>query len=93
MQLLLSVGSPVSTPRNHPTFYTLDVTHICLTLQPKLRYLGSEEGMTCLDKSRQTYMLAALKTKETCSKQNADKYNDIPQYKIGDLMMITNFEK
>ena len=38
-------------------------------------------------------MLAALNTKEACSKQNIDKYNDIPQYKIGDLIMIKNFNK
>ena len=38
-------------------------------------------------------MLAALNTKEACSKQNKDKYDDIPQYKIGDLFMIQNFDK
>ena len=38
-------------------------------------------------------MLAALNTKETCSMQNKDKYDDLPQYKIGDLIMIKNFDK
>ena len=38
-------------------------------------------------------MLAALNTKETCSKKNIDKYDDIPQYKIGDLIIIKNFDK
>ena len=37
-------------------------------------------------------MLVALNSKE-CSKQNRDKYNDIPQYKIGDLIVINNFDK
>ena len=52
--------------------------------------------MTHLDKLRQTYILAALNTKDTkeaCSKQNRDKYNDIPQYKIGHLIMIKNLDK
>ena len=31
--------------------------HLTMFLQPKLRYLGSDEGMSCLDKLRQTYML------------------------------------
>ena len=38
-------------------------------------------------------MLAVLNTKEACSKQNTDKYDDIPQYKIGDLIMIKNVDK
>ena len=83
MQLLHSTGSPMSIPRNSPIYYTLDVTHIYLTLQPffqpKLKYLGSDEGMANLDELGQTYMLAALNTKEACSKQNRDKYNDMPQ--------------
>ena len=33
-------------------------------------------------------MLAALNTKEAHSKQNKDKYDYIPQYKIGNLIMI-----
>ena len=44
--------------------------------------------MTHLDKLRQTYMLAALNTKEAHSKQNKDKYNKVPQYKTEDLIMI-----
>ena len=46
--------------------------------------------MIHLDESRQAYMLAALNTKEACFKQNKEKYDDIPQYKIGDLVMIKN---
>ena len=38
-------------------------------------------------------MLAALNTEEACSKQNKEKYDDILQYKIGDLVMIKNFNK
>ena len=37
-------------------------------------------------------MLAALNTKEAYSKQNRDKYDDITQYKIGDLIMIQHFD-
>ena len=67
--------------------------HHAAFLQPKLRYLGSGKGMTHLDKLKQTYTWAALNTKEAYSKQNIDKYNDIPQYKTGDLIMIKNFNK
>ena len=67
--------------------------HLTAFLQPKLRYLHSDEGMTHLDKLWQAYMLAALNTKESCSKQNKDKYDDVPQYKIGDLVKIKNFNK
>ena len=38
-------------------------------------------------------MLAALNTKEAHSKDNKDKYDNIPQYKIGDLVMIKNHDK
>ena len=62
-------------------------------MQPKLRYLALYEGVICLDKLRQTYVLAALTTKEAYSKQNKEKYDDVSQYKIGDLVMIKNFVK
>ena len=52
--------------------------HLAAFLQPKLRYLGSDKGMICLDKLRWTYMLAALNTKEVYSRQNIDKYNEKP---------------
>ena len=32
-------------------------------------------------------MLAALNTKESCSMKNRDKYYDIKQYKMGDLVI------
>ena len=67
--------------------------HLTAFLQPKLRYLGSNEGVMHLDKLKQAYMLAALKTKEGCFKQNIEKYDDIPEYKIGDFVMIKNFNK
>ena len=51
--------------------------HLVAFLQPKLRYLSSGKGMTHLDKLGQTYMLAAINTKEAHSKQNMDKYDDI----------------
>ena len=38
-------------------------------------------------------MLAALNTKEAHSKQNIDKWIDIPQHRIGDLIIIKNFDK
>ena len=59
-------------------------------LQSKLRYLGSDEGMTNLNKLWQTYILTALNTKEAHSKQ---KHDDIAKFKIGDLIMIKIFDK
>ena len=38
-------------------------------------------------------MLAALNAKEACSKQKCDKHNDIPKFKIRDLIMIKIFDK
>ena len=67
--------------------------HLAAPLQPKLRYLGLDEGMICLDKLRQGYMLAALNTKEPHSKKSKQIYDDIPNYKIGDLVMIRIFKK
>ena len=43
--------------------------HLAAFLQPKLRYLGSDKGITCLDKLRQTYMLASLDAEEAHSQQ------------------------
>ena len=62
-------------------------------LQPKLRYLGSDERMISLEKLRQAYMLAAVNKKEACSKQSKEKYDDIPQDKTGNLVMIKKFNK
>ena len=62
-------------------------------LQPKLRYLGSDKGMIHLDKLRQAYILAALNTREAHSKQSKEKYDDITQYSIGDLVIIKNIDK
>ena len=49
--------------------------------------------MICLDKLRQGYIVAALNTKEAHSKHSKQKYDDIPKYEIGDLVMIRNFDK
>ena len=38
-------------------------------------------------------MLAALNTKEAHSKLQCDKHDDVPHYKIGDLIMIKNLNK
>ena len=38
-------------------------------------------------------MLAALNTKEVGIKYSKQKYDDIPNFKIGDLAMIRNFDK
>ena len=38
-------------------------------------------------------MLAAQITKEGHSKQHINKYDNIPQFKIGNLIMINNFDK
>ena len=80
---------PNEHPQEYPHFlyfrHNWYLPHLAAFLQPKLRYLGSDEGTTCLEKLRETYMLAALNTKEACSIQNIHKYDDIPQYKIGRL--------
>ena len=57
----------MSTPRILPFLYfgcDPCPPHLAAFLQPEHRYLDSEEGMIQLDKLRQTYMLAALNTKE-----------------------------
>ena len=64
-----------------------------IILQPKLRYLGSDEGMIHLDKLRQDYMLVALHMKKACSKQSKQKYDDMPNYEKGDWVMIRKFDK
>ena len=51
-------------------------------LLPKLRYLGSDKGMTCLHKLRHTYMLTAPNTKEVHSEQKCDKHDDVPQLRL-----------
>ena len=52
-----------------------------------------DEGLIHLDKLQQTYMLAALNTREAQSKQTKQRYDDVPNYKIGDLLMIKNFDR
>ena len=68
MQQLHSIGFPVNIPKNNNTFYISYVTliyHIWKHfLQAKLRYLGLEEHMICLDKLRQSYALEDLNIKE-----------------------------
>ena len=44
---------------------------------------GVDKGMICLYKLRQVYMLAPLNMKEACSKQSKQKFDDVPNYKIG----------
>ena len=65
--------------------------------QPKLWYLGLEEGMIHLDKLRQIYILAALIMREAQSKLRRGTMMlpnyKIINYKIGDLVMIKNFDK
>ena len=38
-------------------------------------------------------MLVALNTKDAYSEQHKGKYYGIPHYKIGDLVMIRNYNK
>ena len=38
-------------------------------------------------------MLAALNTKEAHSKPKFDKHDNVPKFKIGDLIIIKNFDK
>ena len=52
--------------------------------------MGLGEGIICLDKLGQAYMLAALNMKKACSKHTKLKYDDVPNYKIVDLVMIRN---
>ena len=66
--------------------------HLAAFLQPKLRYLGSDQGMICLDKLRQAYMLASLNMRAAHWKESKQKYDDVPSYKIGDLVMIRHFD-
>ena len=79
--MLHTTGSPVSTHRNpHMFLYFGQDPYLpqhATFLQSKPRYLSSDEDKTCLDELRQTYMLAALNTREACSKQNKETYNDI----------------
>ena len=49
--------------------------------------------MTHLNELRQTYMLAAINTKEAHSKQKCDKHGDAPKFQISDLIMIKKFDK
>ena len=68
------------------------VPHLAVLLQPKLYYLGSDKGMIHLDKLRQAYMVASLNTREAQSKQPRWMYDDFPNYKIGDLVMLKNLD-
>ena len=38
-------------------------------------------------------MLAAINTKEAHSKQKCDKHDNVPKFKIGDLILIKNVDK
>ena len=91
-----SIAPLCNTPRI-ATFYIFRcdpyLPHLATFLMPKSRYLGLDEDMIHVDKLRQGYLQAALNTKEDHSKQNKEKYDDIPHYKIGDLVMIRNFDK
>ena len=59
--------------------------HLAAFLQPKLRYLGFDKGIIHLDKLK---LLAALNINKAHSRQGKQKYNGIPNYKTGDLVMI-----
>ena len=49
--------------------------------------------MTHLNKLWQTYMLVALNTKEASFKQKCDRHDNVPKFKIGDFIMIKDFDK
>ena len=72
MQQLCSIGFQMNTLGDHYLPY------LAAFLQPKLRYLSLDKGMIFLNKLRQTYMLASLNTTEAHSKQNKDRYYDVP---------------
>ena len=42
---------------------------------------------------RCVYMLAALNTKEAWSKQSKQIYDDVPNYRIKDLVIIRKFDE
>ena len=73
--------------------HNLYLPHVAALLQPKLQNLGSDEGMVCLDKLRQADMLAALNMRKSQSKQPKQKCEDVPNYKIGNLVMKKNFNR
>ena len=96
MQQLHSTGSWMNSQESpHFLYFGCDpyLPHLASLLQPKLWYLGLDNGMICLDKLRQAYMLAALYMKDVWLKQPKEKYEDAPNYKFGDLVMITNFDR
>ena len=49
--------------------------------------------MINLGKLRQAYMFAALNMGEAQSKQTKQRHDNVPNYEIGDLVMIKNFDK
>ena len=49
--------------------------------------------MTFLDKLRQAYMFAVLNTREVHSRKPKQKYDNVPNYKIGDLVMIKKYDR
>ena len=49
--------------------------------------------MICLDKLNQAYILAAVNMREAQSKQSTQKYDNVPNYNIGDLFMIKKFDR
>ena len=69
----------MSIPRNPLIFNFFGhdpyLPYLTTFVKPKLRYLGSDEGMTWPHKLCQTYMLAAPNTKEAHSKQ---KHENVP---------------
>ena len=71
----------------------LYLPHLTTFLQPKLGYLGSGESITCLRETMRNIHACSTQYKRACSKQKCDKHDDVPHFKIGDLIMITNFNK
>ena len=49
--------------------------------------------MICLDKLGETYILATLNMREAQSKKPNNKYDDLPNYHVGVLVMIKSFEE
>ena len=96
MQQLHLIGFLMNMPKNHHILYfgcDPYLPHLSAFLQPKLRYLGLDEDMIPLEKSKQAYMLAALDMREAHSKQSEQKHDNEPHYKIGDLDVIRHSEK
>ena len=62
-------------------------------LQPKLRYLGDRSPLLSIDVLREAYMLDAVNLKRAKVTQPNKRTNEIPKFKVGDLVLLGNHKK